>query len=171
MKKLKYFVATSLDACLADPEGGVDWLFTDQDYGMGDFFSTVDTVLLGRKTFEFGLSHGMRGYEGMDNYVFSTTLDPDDYPEVTVTSEDPAQLVAQLKGESGKDIWLVGGGQLARPLFEAGLVDEVSTAVHPILLGRGIPLLPETERPIKLRLEEAKPYNTGLVTLRYSVDS
>ncbi|HSR67405.1 MAG TPA: dihydrofolate reductase family protein [Acidobacteriota bacterium] len=169
MRTVKYFVAMSLDAYLADPEGGVDWLFGDQDYGMTEFYSTVDTVLLGRKTYEFGLSHGMRKYKGMDNYVFSSTLDPQDYPEVTVTSEHPAQAVGRLKEEDGKAIWLVGGGQLAQPLFRAGLIDEVSVAVHPILLGRGIPLLPDSDRHIRLHLQDITRYDTGLVTLSYSV--
>lgn len=169
MRSVKYFAAMSLDAYLADPDGGVDWLFGDQDYGMTEFYSTVDTVLLGRKTYQFGLSHGMRKYEGMINYVFSSTLDPQEYPEVIVTSQDPVQVVGRLKEEDGKDIWLVGGGQLAQPLFQAGLIDEVSAAVHPILLGRGIPLLPDSARHIPLHLIETTRYDTGLVMLSYSV--
>jgi dihydrofolate reductase len=169
MRNVVHCVAMSLDAYIAGPGGEVDWLFMDQDYGMTEFFSSVDTALIGRKTFEFMLGQGARSYPGLANFVFSRTLPADDHPEVNLVSENAAAVVAQLRAGPGKDIWLVGGGELFRSLLDADLVDELILAVHPIVLGRGIPLLPGSERPTHLDFKGAQPYETGLVTLHYGV--
>jgi len=170
MRSVTYELAASLDAYIADPAGGVDWLFDDgNDYGLADFMTTIDTVIMGRTTYEFGLKQGMKGYEGVTNYVASTTLDPEEHPWVTVVSEGVSDLVAELREGDGKGIWLVGGGRLFRTLLSAGVVDRVSVAVHPILLGRGIPLLPEHPERTPLELEYVQEYETGLVRLAYRV--
>ncbi len=169
MRKVIHFVAMSLDGYIAGPEGEVDWLFMDQDYGMKRFFASIDTALIGRKTFEFMLGQGMRSYPGASNYVFSRTLRADDHPEVNLVSENAAATVAALRAREGKDIWLVGGGGLLRTLLDAELVDELVVAVHPVLLGRGIPLLPPREAAVPLDLARVEPYDTGLVTLHYGV--
>jgi dihydrofolate reductase len=168
-RRVKYFVAVSLDAYLAGPEGQVDWLFTDEDYGLEEFLSTVDTVLIGRKTYEFMLAHDQRAYPGLTNYVFSSTLQGREYPEVQMISADVAQTVAQLRARKGKDIWLMGGGQLFKRLLLADAVDDVTVALHPILLGRGIPMLPEIGIATKLTLKKVTPYATGLIMLHYEV--
>jgi dihydrofolate reductase len=168
-RRVKYFVAVSLDAYLAGPEGQVDWLFTDQDYGMEEFLRTIDAVLIGRKSYEFMLAHNQRAYPGVTNYVFSGTLRASDYPDVHVISADVAQTVAQLRAHKGKDIWLMGGGQLFKRLLLADSVDDVIVAVHPILLGQGIPMLPEIGISTKLNLKNITPYKTGLITLHYEL--
>jgi len=168
-RRVKYFVAVSLDAYLAGPEGQVDWLFTDQDYGIVEFLRTVDTVLIGRKTYEFMLGHDQRAYPGVTNYVFSSTLRASDYPEVHVIPADVAQTVAQLRAGKGKDIWLMGGGQLFKRLLLADSVDDIIVAVHPILLGQGIPMLPEIGISTKLELKKITPYKTGLITIHYEL--
>jgi dihydrofolate reductase len=84
---------------------------------------------------------------GLDSVVFSQTLDPADYPAVSVVSADPAQSVRWLEARRGKDIWLFGGGELVRLLLEAGLVDTVEPAVVPVLLGGGVPMLPTPAAP------------------------
>ncbi|MGD8869309.1 MAG: dihydrofolate reductase family protein, partial [Gemmatimonadales bacterium] len=145
MRKVIHFVAMSLDGCIAGPKGEVDWLFMDQDYGMKEFFASVDTALIGRKTFEFMLGQGMSSYPGLTSYVFSRTLQPSDYPEVELVHDDAATTVDELRAREGKHIWLLGGGGLFRSLLDAGQVDELTVAVHPILLGRGIPVLPTRE--------------------------
>lgn len=178
MRRVIHFAAMSLDGYIAGPEGEVDWLFMDQDYGMKEFFGSVDTALIGRKTFEFMLGQGVSSCPGLTNYVFTRTLRPDSHPEVNVVSQDAAGTVAALRaqasgedgeGAAGKDIWLVGGGELFRSLLDAGMVDELVVAVHPVLLGRGIPLLPTRQTAVPLDLNRALPYDTGLVTLHYHV--
>lgn len=168
-RRVKYFVAMSLDGYIAGPEGQVDWLFTDQDYGLEEFLRTIDTVLIGRQTYEFMLAHNQRAYSGFTNYVFSRTLRASDYPEVNVISADVAHTVSQLQNRKGKDIWLLGGGQLFRKLLLADYIDDVIVAIHPILLGRGIPMLPEIGVSTNLKLKNVKPYETGLITLHYEL--
>lgn len=170
MRKITFFAAMSLDGKIAGPKGEVDWLFMDQDYGLNDFFSGIDTVLIGRKTYEFMLSQELKAYRGVANYIFSTRLEPEEYPEVTVVRKDMVDFVGKIRAQPGKDIWLVGGGKLFRTLLDGGLVDELILAVHPILLGLGIPLLPDCQSNKRLKLIRTKAYDTGLVILHYAVE-
>jgi dihydrofolate reductase len=166
-----YFAATSLDGYIARPDGGVDWLFQDGDYGMASFFAAVDTALMGRVTHDFGRSHGMPAFAGMRNYVFTRTLppaDPVDDPSV-VYSDDLVATVRALRDEPGQAIWLVGGAQIAGPLAAAGLIDELVLSVHPIWLGDGIPLFPHGAPALLLRLRHSHAYETGLVQVHYDV--
>ncbi|HWJ22206.1 MAG TPA: dihydrofolate reductase family protein, partial [Gemmatimonadaceae bacterium] len=169
MRRVKYFVAMSLDAQLAGPHGEIDWLFTDGHYGAKEFFATVDTALVGRRTYEFMLSMGERT-AGMTTYVFSRTLKPADYPEVTIVADGVVELVAALRArDAGRDIWLVGGGALFGTLLDAGLVDDVQVAVHPIILGPGLPFVEGATKRAPLRLRGVKQYGNGLLALDYEV--
>ncbi len=169
MRRVKLFVAVSLDGFIAGPNGEVHWLFKDQDYGLRAFFETVDTVLLGRKTYDFMLRHVHKAYPGMRNVVFSRTPRRSDHPEVEWVSSDPAGFVAALRRQAGKDIWLCGGGELFAALLEAGQVDDLLLAVHPVVLGAGIPLFARRTRPVELRLERSEAFGTGLQILGYRV--
>jgi dihydrofolate reductase len=106
---------------------------------------------------------------GMKTFVLSRTLRQRDYPKVTILAENVEDTVAGLRAESGKDIWLFGGGLLFRSLLDAGLVDTVEVAVVPVLLGGGIPLLPPPARMAKLKLTGHHVYQTGIVLLQYAV--
>lgn len=179
MRKVKYFVANSLDNFIARKDGAVDWLFMDgTDYGMGDFFKSIDAVLLGRKTYEFALSQNpqpkkkskkSKSNSGMKSYVFSRTLklSPDD--EAQVVSENAGAFVRSLKLEEGKDIWLMGGGELVRSLLLENVVDEISLNIHPLLLGSGIPLFPEIGKQIDLELIDCKVHKNGCIQVTYRV--
>jgi dihydrofolate reductase len=183
MRKVKYFVASSLDGFIARADGSVDWLFMDNtDYGMKDFFKSIDAMLLGRKTYEFALAHspqpkrkskkaeGKRSSEtGMRSYVFSRTIKqaPDD--GALIVSENAGEFVRNLKAQAGKDIWLMGGGSLARSLFAENLVDEINLNIHPILLGSGIPLFPETGKQLDLERLDCKAHENGCVQVAYRV--
>ena len=167
MRRVRYGVGMSLDAFIADPQGGTGFLTTDRDYDPGPFFASIDTVLMGRKTFE---AAGGQSYPGLRTYVFSNTLRPESLPGVTiVSSEDAAATVAALRAEEGKDIWLSGGGELCGSLLEAGLVDTVEMGVSPILLGQGVPLVAPLPRPVRLELVEHQIYRSGMVVLTYAV--
>jgi dihydrofolate reductase len=109
---------------------------------------------------------------GVETIVFSRTLRQQDYPNVTIISENPKQALTDLRSKPGKDIWLFGGGSLFRSLLEARLVDAVEVAVIPVLLGEGIPLLPpnaSSER-FKLKLTSSRTFKTGIVSLEYAVE-
>jgi dihydrofolate reductase len=163
----------SLDGFIADPEGGTDWLVADPTYDPGPFFASIDTVLMGRVTYEAAVRQGMRAYPNLRNYVFSSSLRASDYPEVTVVSTGAEDAVAQLRREDGKDIWLCGGGILFRSLLGAGLVDTVELGVSPLLLGRAgapmLPALPDLIPPVRLELTRHQALPSGLLVLEYSV--
>src|SRR5688572_17782102 len=130
-RRVRYQVAASLDGYIAGPNGEADWIPMDPDIDFGALFGQFDTMLMGRRTFEFVTkSAGPDGGAPMMNtYVFSRTLKPADYPAVTIVGERPEEAIAALKRAPGKDLWLFGGGDLFRSLAAAGLVDRVELAV------------------------------------------
>jgi dihydrofolate reductase len=170
MRKLILAVAVSLDGFIEGPNGEYDWCFTDQDYGLKDFFKRIDTIFVGRKTYEMSLEMegGGTGFPKFKEYIFSTTLD-EVKEGATLIKEDVKTEVAKIKNENGKDIWLFGGASLTTSLMNFGLVDELSLAVHPVLLGDGKPLFNNIKDRIKLTLADTKTYSTGLISLAYNV--
>ena len=171
MRRVRYAVATSLDGYIAGPKGEADWILMDPDIDFRAIYEQYDTALIGRRTFE-GMTGGKKkggAMPGMKTFVFSRTLRQRDYPKVTLVADNAEETVAALRAEPGKDIWLFGGGLLFRSLLDAGLVDTVETAVVPVLLGGGIPLLPPPAGRAKLKLTGHKVYKTGIVSLEYAV--
>jgi dihydrofolate reductase len=171
VRRLRYQVATSLDGYIAGPNGEFDWIVMDPDIDFAALFAQFDTAVMGRKTFLATLQQGGSGaMPGFDVVVFSRTLDPADYPAVSVVNGDPGESVRSLKARPGKDIWLFGGGGLFRTLLEAGLVDTVEPAVVPVLLGDGIPILPSPALRTKLSLTGHRLYQkSGIVLLEYTI--
>jgi dihydrofolate reductase len=145
----------------------------DPEIDFRAIFGQFDTLLLGRKTFEATRTKGGGGgMPGMKVFVFSKTLRQEEYPKVTIVSDDVRNRMLEVKEKPGKDIWLFGGGSLFASLLEAGVVDTVEVAVIPVLLGTGIPLLPPPATNTKLRLSKSRVYETtGTVSLEYNVGS
>jgi dihydrofolate reductase len=169
MRKVILGVAISLDSFIEGPNGEYDWCFTDQDYGLGDFYKRVDTVFIGRKSYEmsYGLEDGGGfGLPKMKEYVFSNTL-KDVKEGTSLVSGDIKTAVEKIKEEEGKDIWLFGGGNLTASLMNLGLVDELWLSVHPIILGEGKPLFQGIKERVHMKLIDTKVYETGLVSLKY----
>jgi dihydrofolate reductase len=172
MRKVTFGGANSLDNFLARPDHAVDWLMWGDEAAAvtADYWKTIDTVLMGRKTYEVALRSGQDGgYPGVTTYVFSRTLPAGPRGRVTIVSADVVDFVRDLKGQGGKDICLMGGGELARPLFEAGLIDEVGFNIHPVLLGSGIPAFHPMSRQIDLELRECRALKNGCVLVSYRV--
>jgi dihydrofolate reductase len=170
VRRIRYRVAASLDGYIAGPRGEADWITTDPDIDFAEMFSQFDTFLIGRGTFQEMVRHGRGAIPGMKVLVFSRTLRQHDYPDVTILPEASEKLLTALRRESGKDIWLFGGGSLFRSMLEMRMVDTVEIAVMPVLLGAGIPLLPSTGAQTKLRLTGHRVYKTGIVSLEYAID-
>ena len=167
MRRVKLFIATSLDGFVARIDGSVDWLFTDRDYGMGEFFASVDTALIGRKTHDQMVAGGRPAFEGMTNYVFSRSRRADDGVPVEYVSSDLVSFVGTLRRQPGKDLWLVGGGDLVAEFRERDLIDDVILSMHPVLLGEGIPLFPGRHEPLNLELTKCVEFERGLVQVWY----
>jgi dihydrofolate reductase len=177
MRKVVYSLTNSLDNYIARADGAADWIL------MGDevmeefpkFMASFDAVLIGRKTYDLVYAHSRKkskkaaGFMGMKTYVFSRTQRESPSEAVRAVTENAGEFVRDLKNGSGKDIWLMGGGDLAASLLKENLVDEISLGIQPILLGSGIPLFPEIGKQIDLELFECKPYKNGVVALSYRV--
>ncbi|MBD1862871.1 MULTISPECIES: dihydrofolate reductase family protein [Trichocoleus] len=170
MRSIQLFIATSLDGYIARTSGDVDWLFTDQDYGYTEFFEQVDTVLMGRKTYEQVLGFGEYPYHGKKGYVFSKTQQQQQDENVEFVSADWVNFLNQLRHAQGQNIWLVGGSELIRFCLQHGFVDELILSIHPIILGDGIPLIAhDPTLETLLKLQHTKNYETGLLQVTYAI--
>ena len=174
MRKVTFGGANSLDNFIARVDDAVDWLMWSDEAGeiMKNYWSTIDTILMGRKTYEVALrsTEGKRNlYSGIRTFVFSKTLKPGTSKGIEIVTTDAAEFVSDLKKEKGKDICVMGGGDFARTLFEADLIDEIGFNIHPVLLGAGIPLFHSMKKQIDLELIECRPFKNGCVYVGYRV--
>ncbi len=168
MRKIILGLAVSLDGFIEGPNGEYDWCFTDQDYGLSDFFKQIDTIFMGRKSYE--LAQRMEGenpWKGMTTYVFSNSLKEVKGENVKLITGDIEKQVNDVRKQPGKDIWMFGGAELLTNFVNNGWIDEYWLSVHPIILGAGKPLFQNITSRKKLRLTDHKIYETGLVSLRY----
>lgn len=169
MRRLVYSVATSIDGFIAGPQGEYDWIIPDPSYDFGALWNQFDTLLMGRRTYEIALTR----FDSLDKMgkkliVVSSTLVPAQHPGVTILADNIPEAISALKSQPGKDIWLFGGAVLFRSLLDAGLVDTIQLSVIPVLLGSGVPLLPQG-RWQPLQLAAFKTYPNGSLALTYSV--
>ena len=174
-RKIIVYIATSVDGYIARPDGDVAWLDRPRpkgNYGYGEFFNSVDAILWGRKTYNKGLEMGMKAKEfgrGIPNYVFSRQ--PQDAAEPGFKFvRDPIKAFAQrLRKKRGKNIWMMGGGEIIGAFLDEGEIDEFIISIVPILIGEGIPLLQPRHRSVPLKLLSSKEFPDGVVALRYQV--
>lgn len=172
-RNLILYIAASLDGYIARSNGAVDWLSgngdnPNADNGYNDFYNTIDTVIMGRTTYEQlinELSPDTWVYEGKKCYVATTRKGEVD-DRVEFLSEDIAEFVRKLKEQQGKDIWLIGGGKLIDEFIKKDLIDKYIITIIPTILGDGISLFLKENPEIKLRLVETKTVD-GMVELTY----
>lgn len=173
MRKVVFGGANSLDNYFARKDDSFDWIMWSDEAAkiMADYFKSFDTIVMGRRTYEVARKHskGDGSSPGMKTYVFSRTLKPRANKKLEITSEDVVEFIRRIKQEDGKDICIMGGGLLAKPLFEADLIDEIGFNIHPVLLGSGIPLFHEMDHQIDLELKECKTFKNGCVLVTYQV--
>ena len=169
-------IAASADGFIARPDGDLEWLTSrpapDGFYGMNDFMKSVDTKVLGRKTYEASLRLGARFDSKNPTIVFSRHASPADAPPgVEFVSGAIGPFVSRLRERPGKHIWLMGGGDLIASFLDEQAVDEFVVSVVPVLIGDGIPLIARRHRHVSLKLDSVERFDDGLVQLRYRVPS
>ena len=168
MRNIVLGLGISIDGYIARLDGSVDFLFMPKDYSMAEFFASIDTAIMGRKTLDVAKKMGGSGsYGSIETYVFSRSLPRGKRDGLIFVNDTPETLVTELRKKSGKDIWLMGGGELARDFLKADLVDELYLGIVPVLLGEGIPLFPSGFPQRNFLLTENKTYSKGLIGLKY----
>ena len=178
-RKIIVYIATSADGYIARTDGDVEWLNRRPqtvDHGMREFYSTIDTILWGRKTYDWLLDYSSKAGKTVDlfdaevaNYVFSRNPPERAAPGVKFVTDPIKDFAQRLRGTPGKQIWLMGGGQLIASFLDAGEIDEFDIHVIPVLIGDGIPLVARRHRDVLLRLCSSRKYPDGVVRLRYEV--
>ena len=180
-KKRKIIVelAVSADGLIARPDGDVEWLNRRArlDYGMKAFYKTIDTILMGRKTYDWAMAYWtkMGKSEGMfdkkvKHFVFSRKPPEKAAGGVEFVSGPVKEFARKLRAKAGKHVWMMGGGELIGSFLDAGEIDEIQMKVVPVIIGEGIPLVGPKHRDIALKLVESKKYADGVVGLKYVVD-
>jgi len=178
-RRIITYIATSADGYIARPDGDVEWLNRRPDkvdYGMRQFYPTIDTILWGRKTYDWLLAYYRRRGKKtelfdpkLNHYVFSRKPPKRPAPEVQFVSEPVKTFARRLRASPGKDIWMMGGGGLIASFLDAGEIDEFDIHVIPVFIGEGIPLVAPRHRDIELRLRASRKYPDGVVRIRYQV--
>jgi dihydrofolate reductase len=178
-RKIIVYIATSADGYIARPDGDVEWLNrrpSNIDYGMRAFYRTIDTILWGRKTYDWALKysrkHRVKGGmfdQKVANYVFSRKPPKKAAEGVEFVSEPVKAFARRLRAIPGKHIWMMGGGELIASFLDAGQIDEFDIHIIPTLIGKGIPLIAPRHRDIELHLRSVRKYADGSVRLRYEV--
>jgi dihydrofolate reductase len=169
-------IATSADGYIARPDGDLDWLTSRPApkgfYGMNAFMKSIDTTLLGRRTYEESLRLGAKFDAKSRHIVFSRHAPPADVPPgVEFVSGAIGPFVSRLREHPGKDIWLMGGGELIASFLDEQAIDEFVISVVPVFIGDGIPLVARRHRHVPLDLQSVERFDDGVAQLRYRIQS
>jgi dihydrofolate reductase len=172
-RKVIVHIGTSADGYIARSDGDLEWLTSRPApkgfYGMNDFMKSIDTKVLGRKTFEVSLRMGAKFDSTDRTIVFSHHPPPADAPPgVEFVNEAIGPFVSRLREQPGKDIWLMGGGEIIASFLDAQAIDEFVISMAPVFIGEGIPLIARRHRHVPLELRSVERFEDGLVQLRYS---
>ena len=173
MRKIKLYIAVSIDGFIADKNGRVEWLENLPnpdflDYGYFDMYNSIDTTLMGNITYQQVLGFDMPfPYSDKTNFVFTRNQSLTEDENVTFVNNNIIDFVKKMKSKKGKSIWLIGGGQVNSILLNANLIDEMIVSYMPIVLGDGIPLFSSNTQLKSFRLLKSETFSTGVVSLTY----
>lgn len=174
MIKTVLYIATSLDGFIARPDGNLDWLTSIPnpragDYGYAEFIASIETIIMGRKTYNEIIGFGIDWpYIGLNSYVVTNNKELKiQSPETYLLTGKIKDFVAETKSKTKKDIWLIGGGQLITTFINEDLLDKMIITIIPKIIGDGIPLFAYKPKETKWKLIEAKSFDTGVVNLTY----
>jgi dihydrofolate reductase len=173
MRKSILYIAASLDGFIAKPNDDLSFLSIveqpDEDYGYAAFLETVDTIIIGRKTYDWVVNQvGRFPEDNLETYVISRTNRLDS-GNIKFYSGDLEQLLASLKQKAGKNIFIDGGAEIVNELLRKSLIDEVIISVIPVILGDGIRLFQNGIPEKELKLISSKQFEKGLVQLHYKI--
>ena len=173
-RKVIVHIAASADGYIARADGDLEWLTArpapEGFYGMNAFMRTIDTKVLGRKTYEDSLKLGAKFDDNDKTIVFSHQAPPPGVPRtVEFVNEAISSFVTRLRAQPGKDIWLMGGGEIIAAFLDAKAIDEFVISTVPVFIGDGIPLIARKHRHIQLELLSSETFDDGLVQSRYRV--
>ena len=173
-RKIIVHIATSADGYIARPDGDIEWLTNRPApkgfYGMPAFERSIDTKLLGRKTFDLSLKMGARFGGKTRHFVFSRQPPPASVPPgVEFVTESVASFAKRLRQARGKHIWMMGGGEIIASFLDVGAIDELVISIVPVFIGDGIPLIARRHRRVPLSLRSVKPFPDGVVQVHYDV--
>ena len=173
-RKIIVHIAASADGYIARADGDLDWLTSrpapEGFYGMNAFMKSIDTMLLGRKTYDASLELGAKFDPENPTIVFSRHAPPAEIPSgVEFVNDAIGPFVKRLRKRPGKDIWLMGGGELIAAFLDEEAIDEFVISVVPVFIGDGIPLIARRHRQVPLELKSVERFDDGLVQLHYRV--
>jgi dihydrofolate reductase len=173
MRRIVYHVATTLDGYIAREDGSIDGFLAEGDH-VHDYLQQLesyDTVIMGRRTYEFGyrfgLEPGKRAYPHMEHYVFSKSLEVDEDAEIHVVRGEPWETIDRIRAQAGTDIYLCGGGAFAGALLQRNLIDRLILKLNPVVFGEGIPLFTGEPLTRHFALQGSRTYESGVVLLEY----
>lgn len=173
MSKVILYIAASLDGLIAGKDDDISWLFTynDVDYGYDSFFSTIGAIIEGKRTYDIEVQNGWENAHPVPTFVMTRHI-PEKKAErdyVIFTNENISSVLRQAKKITDKNIWLMGGANLAKQFLAEGLIDEIILGVVPVILGEGIVLFDNIGKNIPLNLIEVKQFDKGLIQLFFTV--
>lgn len=165
MRKIILFIASSLDGYIARENGDIDWLPKNTDSGYDDFYKSIDTVIMGKKTYNQVLTFGDYPYKDKKSFVFTRDNELSNDKNVDFV-HDVDKLVKNIQFSQGKNIWLLGGAEIISAFVNLGFVDEIILSIIPVILGKGVPLFKDIQKESKFELIKTTKYS-GLVELHY----
>ncbi len=173
MRKIIAYLATSVDGFIARPDGDVAWLDRPRprgNYSMSEFIRSIDTIVMGRTTYEIGSRLGQAIWPGKKNIILSRTLVSGAIEGAIIESGNVRELAERWRSEEGGNIWLMGGAVVFGEFLDADALDELIIHVVPVLIGEGIPLLDPRRRTDELKLKSTRKFSDGVVRLHYSIE-
>ena len=174
MSKIKLYIATTIDRYIAREDGSLDWLESLEnpngyDYGYGEFYGTIDTLIIGRSTYDEILGFDVEWpYADCKTYIITSDQDyKTTTPNTQAVNELDESFINSIKESAQKDIWIFGGGKLITEFLNMNAIDEMLLTIIPVILGSGIPLFPDNPRETNFELINSESFDTGIVNLTY----